>query len=89
MSRKFAWRMAKLERFNKPERKYVIHVSDPATPEEEAAIALARRGVERFPILEPEAVIEEFEEFLHDDDVAHVATLEQRRDMEAEAKAED
>ena len=41
MIRSFAGRIAKLEHFRKPARKYVFHVSDPPTPEEEEAIASA------------------------------------------------
>ena len=41
MSRSIEGRISKLEQFSKPEHKYVFHVSDPPTLEEEEAIANA------------------------------------------------
>ena len=41
MTRSLADRVAKLELFREPPRKYVVHVSDPPTREERAAIANA------------------------------------------------
>ena len=41
MSRGIEGRISKLEQFSKPEHKYVFHVSDPPTLEEEEAIANA------------------------------------------------
>jgi hypothetical protein len=39
MTRNLESRIAKLEQFSKPPRRYVFHVSDPPTKEEDAAIA--------------------------------------------------
>ena len=50
MSRSIDGRISKLEQFSKPEHKYVFHVSDPPTLEEEEAIANAAGPIVIVPL---------------------------------------